>query len=104
MSYKEVIAVPIEIDGFTILVEATCLDQNSQNSLNDDEIVNKVAGKLFSFDDVTETITVISRSLANTLSTVQPSKATVEFGVELLTVIGQGSGKVNLKISLEWSK
>ena len=89
----------------------TCLDQNSQNSLNDDEIVNKVAGKLFSFDDVTETITVISRSLANTLSTVQPSKATVEFGVELqyqsgklLTVIGQGSGKVNLKISLEWSK
>lgn len=108
---KEAITVPVEIDGVTILVEATCLDQNNQGSLSDDEITSKVSGRLFSFDDVTETITAISKSMAKTLSVVQPTKATVEFGVELqyesgklLAVIGKGSSKVNLKISLEWSK
>jgi hypothetical protein len=47
--------------------------------------------------------------LEHSYSTVQPSKATVEFGIELgiepgklTALLVQGTSKANLKINLEW--
>jgi hypothetical protein len=103
--------VPVEVDGATVLVEATCFRTENTSTFTDGEMESEVSGKIPSFDDVTKTITVVSGELAKALSTVKPTKAVVEFGVEfqnksgsLLAVIVQGSGKVNLKITLEWSK
>jgi hypothetical protein len=111
MKSTDLISVPVEINGVIVLVEATCLDPNFEYDSSDQEIEGKVSHRTFSFDEISETISAISGGLARTLSEVQPTKATVEFGVELqyqsgrlLTLIGQGSGKVNLKVSLEWSK
>jgi Trypsin-co-occurring domain 1 len=111
MTSATIIPVPVEVDGVTFLVEATHFKSEDENTLTDEEIEAETSGKILSFEDVTKTITAISSGLAKTLSTVKPTKATVEFGVEfqhepgkLLAVIVQGSSKINLKITLEWSK
>jgi Trypsin-co-occurring domain 1 len=63
------------------------------------------------FEQITETLSDIAQNIGNTLEKAKPSKATVELGVEfavkngaLVAVIAQGSGKANLKISLEWKR
>jgi hypothetical protein len=52
----------------------------------------------------------VARLLVKSLERIQPSKASVEFGVEigletghLTALICKGSGKANLKIALEWA-
>ncbi|MBD2124568.1 CU044_2847 family protein [Trichocoleus sp. FACHB-262] len=105
--------VPLDIEGVTVLVEATC--STSEHQSTGDEIESKVSGKILSFEKVTQAISAISsaisRDLVKSLSEEKPTKSTVEFGVELqyqsgqiLAVLGQGSGKVNFKITLEWDK
>ena len=64
-----------------------------------------------SFEEITETIEEIASIIAITWDKVKPSKAAVEFGVDigvesgkLTTMIVKGSGKANLKILLEWEQ
>jgi hypothetical protein len=56
-------------------------------------------------------IEVIPRGIGETLERAKPKKATVELGVEfgieegkLVALIARGSGKANLKITLEWER
>lgn len=111
MTSKITVPVPVEVDGVTILVEATYFKSEDEGELTDEEIESETSGKILSFEDIAKTIAAISGGLATTLSTVKPTKAAVEFGVEfqhesgkLLAVLVQGSSKINLKITLEWSK
>lgn len=67
--------------------------------------------KVLSFKGVTDTIEGIASSLAETLKKVKPDKASIEFGLEigvesgeLTTLVVQGTGTTNLKITLEWGK
>ena len=70
----------------------------------------KVAAKDFDFTQVSKSITSIVNALKSSLESAKAKKATVEFGVEigaesgeLTALIVKGSGKANLKITLEWS-
>ncbi len=70
----------------------------------------KVSAKDFDFQQVAQTLTSIVDNLKTTLEKAKAKKATVEFGVEigvesgqLTALIVKGSGKANLKITLEWS-
>src|SRR5690349_21269319 len=90
-----------------------------QVKLANDEIVRveatvlggeeEVAFKLPEFKQVTEAIEGIAKSILTSIEKVKPQKASVEFGVEIAVDSGQltallvkGSGKANLKITLEW--
>lgn len=93
--------VPVAIPGGgQIRVEATMLGGEED-----------VAYNLLSFQDVTETITSIARNITDAVKEVKPKKAAVEFGLEIAVsegkltgLLAKGSGKANLKISLEWSE
>jgi Trypsin-co-occurring domain 1 len=63
------------------------------------------------FEQVIELIGEIAQGIGNTLDKAKPTKASVELGVEfglengqLVGLIARGSGKANLKISLEWER
>ncbi len=63
-----------------------------------------------SFDQITHVIEGVAQSIAMSMQTVRPSKATVKFGLEigiqqggLFAVLVQGSSKANLEITLEWN-
>ena len=71
----------------------------------------KVAFKLASFKEVTDAIEAIAVSVVESFRKIKPHKAGVEFGLEiavesgqLTTLLVKGSGKANLKITLEWSQ
>jgi hypothetical protein len=107
MTSHQTYRVPVDIDGITVLIEATC---PIVANINDSEIESNVSGTILSFEEVNKTISAISKELSKSLAIAKPTKATVEFGIEfqqesgkLLAQIIQGSGKVNLKITLEWS-
>ena len=61
------------------------------------------------FEHITEFLGGIASGIRDTLEKAKPKKAAVELGVEfgleagqLVALIARGSGKANLKISLEW--
>lgn len=63
------------------------------------------------FEQVIEIMGEIAQGIGNTLEKAKPTKASVELGVEfglengqLVGLIARGSGKANLKISLEWER
>lgn len=63
------------------------------------------------FDQVTELLASIASGIGETLEKAKPKKATIELGVEfgleagkLVALIARGTGKANLKISLEWER
>jgi hypothetical protein len=73
--------------------------------------IQDVANSRFSFDGIEETIKTISSRLHKAISGINPSKASVEFGLEfsvesgkITSMIVKGEGKGNLKITLEWEK
>ena len=68
-----------------------------------------VSWKSFSFDEIGERIVGVAQSLDAAVRKVKPSSASVEFGIELSAESGKltallvkGSGKANLKITLNW--
>lgn len=70
----------------------------------------KVAAKDFDFQQVSETVSSIVDNLKATLDKAKAKKASIEFGLEigvesgqLTALIVKGSGRANLKITLEWS-
>ena len=65
--------------------------------------------KIFSFENIRDAILGIASEVASVLEEAKPQKASVEFGIEICLESGQltamlvkGSGKTNLKITLEW--
>ena len=78
--------------------------------------VSRVAGGeeevASTFPDVTEltrAIEGIARTVKDAIDRVKPDKASVEFGIEvgvesggLTAILVKGSGKANLKVTLEW--
>lgn len=63
------------------------------------------------FEQVTELLANIASAIGDTLEKARPKKAAVEVGVEfgleagkLVALIARGTGKANLKISLEWER
>ena len=93
--------IPLKVnDNLTILAEANALGGEAD-----------VSSKLMDFQIITDTVEGIAEKLAHTLEKVQPNKASIEFSLELGVESGQltallvkGSGKGNLKVTLEWSK
>ena len=93
--------VPLKIgDNNSLKVEATILGGDQD-----------VASNFLEFESVTDTIEDISNAVVGTFDTIKPNKANVEFGLEiavesgkLTSILVKGTGKANLKITLEWSK
>ena len=63
------------------------------------------------FERITTILEGIAEHLGKALEKASPTKATVELGVEfalqegkLVALIARGSGKANLKVSLEWDR
>jgi hypothetical protein len=63
------------------------------------------------FDQVVQTLTRIAQGLGTAVEAVRPSKASIEIGVEfgleagqVVALIARGTGKANLKITLEWDQ
>jgi hypothetical protein len=99
---RETTIVPIDLgNNLTIHVEATDLGGRQ-----------KVGEKLppLPMGDLIVAVEGVARLLVESLQRIQPSKASVEFGVEvgleaghLTALICKGTGKANLKIALEWA-
>lgn len=85
--------------GKTIRIEVT--------PLGGEQKVADIKPKL---EEVADDIEAIVKALSGAIEKAKPKKATIEFGIEigiesgqLTALIVKGSGKANLKISLEWS-
>ncbi|WP_405596717.1 CU044_2847 family protein [Streptomyces sp. NBC_01410] len=68
-----------------------------------------VASRVFDFSDLTQRISSVASELGEVLRTVGPDAATVELGFEvgiepggLTAMLVKGTGKANLKLTLEW--
>ena len=86
-------------DGTEIRVEATNLGGPQKTGVLD----------VIDFSEVTSTLTSIASDVMAQVAKVKPQKATVELGVEvgweagkLVALLAQGSGKANIKLTLEW--
>lgn len=69
------------------------------------DAVRKLAMK-----DLRETVEGVTQSVQGSLQRVRPDQVSVEFGVELAlktgkltSVLAEGSGKANIKLTLTWS-
>jgi Trypsin-co-occurring domain 1 len=87
-------------NGTTIHIQATALGGEE-----------RVAFDLLPFEDVTDAIEGIAKSMVTALEKAKPRRASIEFGLEigiesgkLTALIVKGSGTANLKITLEWSE
>lgn len=89
--------------GAVIHVEAVHLQTTSAEA----EVAD--LQRVFDFENVRSALEGIAGAVLKTIEKVKPKKAVVEFGVEvgiesgqLTAVLVKGSGKANLKITLEW--
>jgi hypothetical protein len=69
----------------------------------------RVSSDYYNFEDLSSSLETLTRSLYETIKKIQPTKASIEFGVEigvqsgkLTALLVKGSGKANLKVKLEW--
>lgn len=98
--------MPVQLDDGTIIrIEATPTDDTEQG----EGYIASVG--VPSFDQFTETVKSMAKSITRIWSEVQPSKASVEFSVEVGFETGQltawlvkGSSKGHLTITMEWEK
>lgn len=99
-------------NGATVLFETTVDDRASDENQDwsDEEKEEDVSRHLNQLNQVTEAIEGIAETVKQALEKVKPTKTSVEFGLELTSETGQlaamvvkGSGKANLKITIEWS-
>jgi hypothetical protein len=86
-------------EGIVIQVEGAASDSGEE------EIANRIP----SFDGFTEALSKIAVSVRAGLAHVQPSRAVVEFGVDVSLESGQltammvkGSGSAHVTVTLEW--
>ncbi len=93
--------VPVQIEGGPVILVET-------RSLGGEEQVGAV---LPQFEDLTNALEGIAAAFSETMTRIQPKKASVEFGVEvglesgkLTALLVKGTGKANLKVTLVWEK
>ncbi|MEU6712720.1 CU044_2847 family protein [Nonomuraea sp. NPDC046802] len=92
-------AIPVTLgDGSVVHVEAVAGEE-------------LVASRLFSFSDVAGKIAGITREVGDIIRAAAPDVATVELGFEigvesggLTAILAKGTGKANLKVTLEWRR
>jgi hypothetical protein len=92
--------VPVVLEsGVKLKIEVRALDGGME----------KVGIVDAAFKDLTNSIEAIASALGQSLERIKPKKAAVEFGIEvgmesgkLTALICKGSGKANLKITLEF--
>ena len=102
MDTRPTTAIPVQIEeGLTVRIETASLGGREKVGLLDS----------LPFQELMRGIEAVARSFSESLEKIRPSKASVEFGVEvaveagkLVTVICQGSGKANFTVTLEWEK
>src|ERR1700679_3886992 len=99
----EIIRVKLP-NGSVARMEGTVLDTGAPS-----EEERRIALDEHSFDGVLDIVEGMAGAVWNTLEKIAPDKASVEFGFEVGLENGQitglfvkGSGKGNLKITLEW--
>jgi hypothetical protein len=88
-----------------IRVEVTRLDDSPVGRTNQNISIPKIPD----LESVWEMVAQISRGIAEKLKEAQAKKAAVEFGIEIgleagnfTAMLVKGSGKANVKITLEW--
>jgi hypothetical protein len=69
----------------------------------------RVSSEFYNFGELTTSLEALSKSLYDSIKKIQPTKASIEFGIEiglesgkLTALLVKGSGKANLKVKLEW--
>ncbi|UNU24261.1 CU044_2847 family protein [Microcoleus vaginatus] len=104
--------IPVQLEnGVLIRVEATRISPSIHAGIPGEEIESDVGAKIQSLKEVTDAIEGIAGSVVESLKKFNPSKSTIEFGVEfgyesgqLTALIVKGTAKANLKITMEWTK
>jgi hypothetical protein len=97
--------VPVKLPNKThIRVEATPVKRSGDSDVSFESVKEALA-----IDNMQGAIEGIAQTVLSGLRTVAPHKASVEFGLEIglesgkLTALWvKGSGKANLKITMEW--
>ncbi|MGY4155518.1 hypothetical protein ACVINW_001360 [Bradyrhizobium sp. USDA 4461] len=96
--------IPVDVAGKEFRIEVTSLGGVADNERN-------VAGGLGNaqFSDVLDGIEAITGELGSLLKRVAPSKASIEFSIEvgiesgkLTALLVKGTGKANFKIAMSW--
>ncbi len=104
--------VPVQLENGTIIkVEASNFDELIDESTGQtgEVVQGEVSGVLDHLQEVKNAIEGISNTVKSSLDKAKPSKASVQFGIELgyesgelTAMIVKGQGKANLNITLEW--
>ncbi len=104
--------IPVKLDnGVEIKVEATTISQLVEETEGETgEIVEgEVSLSTQYLQQATEAIEGIARTVKKSIDKIQPTKASVQFGLEfgyesgqITAMIVKGRGKANLHITLEW--
>ena len=78
-------------------------------SLQAPDSEQRVSNVPHEFKDLTDSLQGMSSAIYEAIKAIAPKKATVEFGIEVAVESGKltalwvkGSGKANLKLTLEW--
>lgn len=105
--------VPVQLEnGAIIKVEASSFDELIDESAGEtgEVIQGNVSAVLDHLEDVKNAIEGISQTVKSSIDKAKPSKASVQFGIELgyesgqlTAMIVKGQGKANLNITLEWN-
>lgn len=97
---SRVISVKLEDDS-EIKIEATLLGGEADASSPD----------MFSFTSITSQIEVMSKQLQEAVISVKPTKASIEFGInvgvesgKITSFLVKGAANANVKITLEWEE
>jgi hypothetical protein len=109
---EQVKFVPVKLEnGAIVKFEASSFEELiDENAGETGEVLQgEVSGVLDQLQDVKQAIEGISQTLKSSLDQAKPSKASVQFGIELgyesgqlTAMIVKGQGKANLSITLEW--
>jgi hypothetical protein len=99
-------SVPLRLPNHTLIrVEATALRRPG-----DTDVAFRAVEEALEIDGIQGAIEGIGQMVVDALSKLAPSKASAEFAIEVGLETGKltalwvkGSGKANLKITLEWA-
>ena len=104
--------VPVQLENNAIIkVEASSFDELIDETAGEtgEVVEGEVSAVLDHLQEVKDAIQGIAQTLKSSLDEAKPSKASVQFGIELgyesgqlTAMIVKGQGKANLNITLEW--
>ncbi|MCH2247057.1 MAG: hypothetical protein MK111_20920 [Crocosphaera sp.] len=104
--------VPVQLENKAIIkVEASSFDELIDETAGEtgEVVEGEVSAVLDHLQEVKDAIQGIAKTVKSSLDEAKPSKASVQFGIELgyesgqlTAMIVKGQGKANLSITLEW--